>query len=245
MNREATVVIGMGEIGSALADVLANEYDVWVKDVDEAWTPWFWSEGRRSEKCPPLGCRVLHICFPYSSTFVHDTCAYIDAVKPEVTVIHSTVPVGTSRRCGAIHSPVIGRHPRLEESIRIFTKFLGGERASLVADHFRRCGINVYITDKQETTELAKILCTTTLGVLVEMAKETKRQFDKAGTPYDFWPIWTKEYNEGYARLGMPYVQRPSLVPIMTKTGGHCVRENAELLDSWMAQIVREKNGGL
>jgi 3-hydroxyisobutyrate dehydrogenase-like beta-hydroxyacid dehydrogenase len=236
----------MGEIGRALAEVLSGEYEVWAKDAGPAWG-----------LCGPGGCYttstgyeapgevdVLHICFPYSETFIHDVCAYIEQLKPSYTVIHSTVPVGTSRKCGATHSPVIGRHPHLAESIRTMTKFIGGPQASGVADYFRRCGLNVYLTDKSEATELMKLLCTTWLGVLVEATKETKRLCAKYGIPFELWTIWTKEYNDGYTRLGMPYVQRPSLAPIMAKMGGHCVLPNADLLDSWMTRLVKGQNQG-
>lgn len=242
----ASAVVGMGEIGRALEEVLSEEYDVWTKDAGPEWEK-PWPPGSKTSSTEtvlaPYGVDVLHICFPYSETFVHDVCAYIEQLKPAHTVIHSTVPVGTSRKCNATHSPVIGRHPKLVDSLRTMTKFLGGLQASEVADYFRRAGLNVYLTDKQESTELLKILCTTWLGVLVEATKETKRQCDAHGVPFELWTIWTKEYNEGYTRLGMPYVQRPSLAPIMGEVGGHCVLPNAELLDSWMTRIVLEQNG--
>jgi hypothetical protein len=230
----------MGEIGQALADVLADEYEVWAKDVAPGWGLFPCYQDSTADA--PAEVDVLHVCFPFSETFVASVLSYIRRLKPSYTVIHSTVPVGTSARCGAIHSPVIGRHPQLSESIRTMTKFIGGPDASGVADYFRRCGLNIYLTDKAESTELLKILCTTWLGVLVEATKETKRQCDRHGVPFELWTIWTQEYNQGYARLGMPYVQRPSLAPIMGKVGGHCVLPNAELLDSWMTRLVREQN---
>jgi hypothetical protein len=244
-----SIIAGMGEIGKALCDVLSNDHDgLAVVDKDGKYHEWWdvWdgcSDGAKEIDPTVDGVDILHICFPYSDQFENEVQRYQDCLNPDYTVVHSTVPVGTSRKLGAIHSPVIGRHPHLTESIKTMTKFLGGKRASEVGDYFRRSGINIYLTDKQESTELLKILCTTTFGVLVEMTKETKRQCDKHGVPFELWTIWTQEYNQGYARLGMPYVQRPSLVPIMTRISGHCVCQNAELLDSWMTQLIKDQNG--
>jgi len=232
-----SVVCGMGEIGRALAAVLAENYRLVTKDVDTTWVTY-----PDRHPASQIAVGVLHICFPWSDGFVDEVKRYQAELRPEHTVIHSTVPVGTSRRCGAIHSPVIGRHPHLERSIRTMRKFLGGEQASEVADYFRRAGLEVYITDKQESTELCKILCTTSLGVYVEWTKEIKRQCDRNGVPFELWSIWTDEYNAGFERMGMPTVHRPNLVPIMTTQGGHCVLPNLEFLESPFADLVKEAN---
>lgn len=150
--------------------------------------------------------------------------------------------MGTSRKCGAIHSPVTGLHPFLTESIQTFTKFIGGEQASEVADYFRRANIRVYITDKPETTELMKILCTTMHGLNIEFTKEVKRQCDKEGVPFELWTLWNRNYNEGYEKLDHPEYKRPDLIPIMKKIGGHCVLNNLQFLESKFADFIRELN---
>jgi len=238
---KCSVVCGMGEIGRALAEVLSVNYTLFVKDKGGDFATYEDYQFDSFAVCvPPV--EVLHICFPYSETFVDDVLNYVDRLKPEVTVIHSTVPIGTSRACGALHSPVIGRHPHLAESIRTMTKFIGGEDASQVADYFRRAGIEVYLTDKQESTELSKILCTTSLGVYVEWTKDIKRQCDKYGVPFELWTIWTDEYNKGYERLNMPTVHRPNLVPIMKQIGGHCCLPNLKFIESKFVDLIEEMN---
>jgi benzoyl-CoA reductase/2-hydroxyglutaryl-CoA dehydratase subunit BcrC/BadD/HgdB len=185
---------------------------------------------------------AMHICFPYSDEFINEVKKYQEEYKPKYTIIHSTCPVGTSRKCNAIHSPVTGVHPYLQESLKTFTKFLGGEQASEVADYFRRCGIKVHIEDNQETTELLKLLCTTKYGIDIEYVKDVKRQCDKYGVPLDSWIVWVDNYNRGYQKLGQEQYTRPNLIPINKNIGGHCVRNNAELIETLFTKIIKELN---
>ncbi|MFH2033488.1 MAG: hypothetical protein ABIJ26_02135, partial [Candidatus Margulisiibacteriota bacterium] len=167
---------------------------------------------------------------------------YQDRYRPRYTVIHSTVPVGTSRQCNAIHSPVMGIHPWLEMSLRTFVKFLGGEQASEVADYFRKSGMKVWLTDKPETTEYMKLRSTELYALLNEHNKDVKMDCDKYQIPYEMWNIWTREYNRGYQVLGYPEYTRPTLVPIMTKLGGHCLLPNLELLETRFSKFIKSLN---
>lgn len=207
-----TLIIGAGEIGTSLRNIFASHYETIIidKNNDFDWDP-----------------EIIHIAFPYSKNFVKYVKSYQKKYKPKFTVIHSTVPVGTSRKCNAVHSPVVGLHPFMEESIKTFTKYLGGEHSSLVAQYFRRANIKIYITDKSETTELMKILSTSFYGVLIEWTKEVKRLCNENNVPFEMWTIWTNNYNSGYTKLGHPEYVRPNLVPIMTGQGGHCTQSNA------------------
>lgn len=232
MQRKKMLIIGYGEIGEAIYNIFREEYDVDVivsKEVSRA-------------RLNIDNVEVMHICFPYSVEFFSEVEMYQNQYRPKYTVIHSTIPVGTSRKLNAIHSPVIGIHPYLTESIKTFTKFLGGERASEVADYFRRANIKVYITDKSETTELAKLMCTTKYGIDIEFVKEMKLLCDKYDIPFEFWTLWTSNYNAGYNKLGQEQFTRPNLVPIMKKTGGHCVLPNAELIETKFTKFLKELN---
>lgn len=221
-----TLIIGNGEIGSSLFWVL-DYYNPTIIDKDES------AEGT---------FEIIHICFPYSEKFVDYVKEYQKKYKPKFTVIHSTVPVGTSEKCNAIHSPCLGIHPHLEESMKIFIKFLSGKDASSVADYFRRVGMRVYLTDKSETTELVKALCTTFYGLCVEFTKEVKRLCDQNNVPFEFWTIWTNNYNEGYRKLGYPEFVRPNLTPIMKNIGGHCVLPNLNFINSDFSKWIKSKN---
>lgn len=225
MNKKS-VVVGYGEVGKALTAVLD---DVYLVDICD---PVIGEVSPLSLNLKYLPVEVLHICFPYSDSFVQDVKKYQEDFKPKHTVIHSTVPLGTSRQVNATHSPVRGLHPNLEGGIRCFVKFLGGEEASQVADYFRRAGIKVCLFDKQETTEALKLFDTTYYGVCIDFAKRVKEYCDKHDLNFsEVYTIPNQTYNEGYSQLGYPEFTRPVLQPIMKPTGGHCVEPNKELLN--------------
>jgi len=221
------LIAGAGEIGKALYEIFKDKCEAYLKD-------------REDLECGKVD--ILHIAFPYSPEFVREVKGYQKKYQPTYTIIHSTVRPGTSRKCNAVHSPVIGLHPFLVDGIKTFVKFLAGEFASEVADHFRRAGIKVYLFDKPEITEAMKILDTTFYALCIEYAKEVKRICKKLCIPFEAWTIWTENYNRGYKKLGFPEYQRPNLVPIMKKQGGHCTLSNLELLETIFTNIIKELN---
>jgi len=220
-----TLIIGDGEIGKSLFNVLDKQYECCIID-----------KGDEVE----LDYEIMHICFPYSDKFIKYVNEYLEKYKSKYVVVHSTVPVGTCEEIGAMHSPCVGIHPHLEESLTTFTKFIGGEYAHEVAQYFRRAGIKVYVTDLARTTELMKICSTSFYGLCIEWTKEVKRMCDKNHVPFEAWTLWTDNYNNGYNELGYPEYTRPNLIPIMGKIGGHCVIPNLEHLDSKFKQLIKD-----
>src|SRR5271169_5376048 len=94
------VVVGLGEVGRPLLELLSKYYKTIGVDL-----------------VPPDGpvgqVDVLHICYPFEiKDFVGETARYIALFKPALTVINSTVAIGTTRavaeRTGVAlaHSPV-------------------------------------------------------------------------------------------------------------------------------------------
>jgi UDP-N-acetyl-D-mannosaminuronate dehydrogenase len=221
------LVIGRGEVGTALAEVLKCE--AW--DITDS---------------TPLGtCDTLHIAFPYSKLFVADVGQYVKYAKPAVTIIHSTVPVGTSRKCGAVHSPIHGKHPNLAEGIRTFTKYVGAVddlSYGLACKALMRHGITVQCVSSPEASELSKLLCTTQYGLNIIVAKEVRRLCEQYKVPFEEVYGWNRHYNAGYMALGMPQVCRPVLKATDGPIGGHCVVNNAKLLDSWLTETLLERN---
>ncbi len=227
-----TLIVGGGEIGNSLFDVLINEYDLDVIDLNPSLcigTP----EGEYE---------IMHITIPYSDEFIEIVEDYQKKYKPKYTIIHSTVPIGTSRKLNAINSPVVGLHPNLEKSLTTFTKYLGGEQASEVAQYFRRVGIKCYLTDKSESTELMKILSTTFYGVMIEFTKDVKKQCNKFDVPFELFTLWNDNYNKGYEKLGYPEYKKPLLVPMMHTIKGHCVLQNTKLLETNFTKLLKELN---
>lgn len=220
------LVIGLGEIGKALQKIL-NAFGI---DKDQSIEDKF---------------NVIHICFPPVDNFVQIVKDYQTKylVENGLTIIHSSVAVGTSRQCNAVHSPIRGVHPYLEDGIRKFVKYFGGDRAEEAAKIFSDMGISVYIEPKSETTELLKLWDTTQYGGNIVMEKECWKDCEKHNVPFDI--VYThanKTYNETYPQLGRPEVVRPNLKHMDGKIGGHCIIPNCKLLTGKVSEFIIEMN---
>jgi hypothetical protein len=225
-----TLIIGKGEIGNALFEVLSPVYE--TQAIDKL--------GKHGKAVGDF--EIIHICFPYSKKFNKEVRKYQKLYKPKFTVIHSTVPVGTSNKLNACHSPVIGRHPFLIKSLKTFIKFVGGKDVDEVADYFRKAGIRVQLCRKSETTELAKLASTLYYSLCIEYAKEVEKLCQKYKVPYsEAYILWNMAYNEGYSKMGESVI-RPILQPIQRKIGGHCLIPNLDLLDSKFSKFIKGLN---
>jgi len=196
-NQIEQLIIGAGEVGKALFNVLKKHYNIAIRDIESNLTGKF---------------KVLHICYPFFKSFINSTKKYIKMYKPEIVIIHSTVPVGITRKISkfSVHSPIRGIHPYLESGIKTFTKYFGGFKAKEAAKIFSDIGIKTKIFKNSETTELIKILDTTYYGWNIIFNKEVKKICDKYKLDFnEVYTIPNKDYNEGYKKLGMPYVIRP------------------------------------
>ncbi|MCK9319990.1 hypothetical protein [Methanoculleus sp.] len=233
MIKTDSLIIGNGEVGSAIYKVLEeNGKNVAMYDIKD---PDFESEINNCET------KTLHITYPYSDKFFHTTYFYIEKTKPELVIIHSTVPVGTTkeligRNCFSsviyfVHSPVRGQHPNLYESLKTFVKYIGTD--SDIAFEMTKKelkGMPVRRMKSTETSELAKLLCTSYYGIMIAWHREMKDMCDYFNV--DFYEAVTdlnRTYNEGYCKF-RPNVVRPILDPPSGKIGGHCVVENSILL---------------
>jgi prephenate dehydrogenase len=240
-----TLIIGNGEIGKALKNVLLNNYKIHILDKNGNIFECFKYNEEKEYKI--INNRekydIIHICFPYSEKFIFEVKKYQKRFDPKYTIIHSTVPIGTSRKCNAIHSPVIGKHPHLEESLITFTKYISGKKANEVADYFRRVGMKVYLMDKQEATELGKISQTTQYALNIEYIKNLKKECDKYNLSFsDVYTLFSQNYNEGYKKLGYEEYKIPLLVPIMNKQGGHCTISNCKIWNNVFTKFILKNN---
>ena len=175
---------------------------------------------------------ILNVCIPYTKDFVSVVSDLPTANW--YTVIHSTVPVGTTEKFGHkfLHSPVRGVHPNLYEGLKTFVKFIGGDEqlAQAYSGHLKSLGIETHICKDAKTTELSKLADTTYYGLCIAFTSDMKKLCDEYDL--DFMEVMTKynnTYNEGYKKLGKPNVVRPVLYPT-DKIGGHCIIPNAKLL---------------
>ncbi|TSC75454.1 MAG: UDP-glucose/GDP-mannose dehydrogenase [Parcubacteria group bacterium Gr01-1014_30] len=215
-------ILGYGEVGRAIAKFYKNPK---IKDLN------------RNDDLQ--GVEILHICIPWSKRFVEIVKKEIKKIKPRLTIIHSTVAPGTTKKIGGriVHSPVRGVHPNLYEGIKTFVKYIGADskKAGLVAKkHFESLGIKAKVFYPSATAELGKLLDTTYYGLVIAWYGEMKKLCDKYGVNFDNAVTdFNKTYNEGYAKLGRKNVIRPVLFPPKGGIKGHCVVQNTEILKKY------------
>jgi len=230
------VVIGGGEVGSTIYEILKRVVPVAIVDVDKEKqklpdTREYVSKFRKKDEI-----RMIHICIPFTTQdkFIDIVKQYIKEYNPQVVVIHSTVKRGTTKILSKgsdipiIYSATRGVHARFMEDMEYYTKFWATTSTDRKAINIFRQGMSdVGFKLKQmstpDTLELAKLLTDTTYyGVLISYAQKTKVICDEAGIDYD--EMW-QFAEEGHSKLG----NRPKMFP--GYIGGHCVIPNLHLLD--------------
>ncbi|PYU09952.1 MAG: hypothetical protein DMG37_21865 [Acidobacteria bacterium] len=230
--RQRVVVVGLGEVGKPLLQIVSEYHDVIGVDI----TP-------PTERFDEVD--VLHICYPFQiKDFVSESARYIELFKPKVTIINSTVAVGTTRavaeraRAVVVNSPVRGKHARMVEEMRSYAKFVGAldlAGAQDAADHFESVGLKARILSSPEATELAKLTETTYFGLMIAWAQELERFCDQAGQNYG-------EIVSFYEEIGF----FPKIKYYPGVIGGHCVMPNIEILrkfdDSVILQAIQTSN---
>jgi UDP-N-acetyl-D-mannosaminuronate dehydrogenase len=182
---------------------------------------------------------VLHVCYPFQiPDFIGETVRYIERYKPALTVINSTVSVGTTRaiadRTGSavVNSPVRGKHVRMLEELRHYSKFIGAlnsAAAEHAVRHFESFGLQTKVLASPEATELAKLTETTYFGVMIAWAQELERYCDQSGQSYE---EITSFYDE--IKFFPPVKYFPGII------GGHCVMPNIEILRRFNDSVILE-----
>jgi len=227
-------ILGLGEVGKAL-DSLYEEHGIHAikKDI--------------KSKVEFRDLSVLNICIPYSKKFEEIVTNEIIESSPKLTIIHSTVQIGTCRNIKKllsyhiVHSPVIGSHPFLKDSLKTFKKFIGSndkKAIKLAEEHYDRIHIKYKSFDSFETTETSKLLCTTYYGLCIAWHEYMKNVCDDNDIDFSVIKDWNNEYNAGYKEMGISNVIRPILYPPKGKIGGHCVIPNAELLNKFKTNTM-------
>ncbi|MCZ2079917.1 MAG: hypothetical protein LC130_33530 [Bryobacterales bacterium] len=232
MNAAGTVVVaGLGEVGKPLYELMSEHHETVGIDLKPV--------------AHPKNVEVLHICYPFRiNDFIGESARYIDLLQPRLTVINSTVAVGTTRaiaeRTGraVVNSPIRGKHAKMLSDLRQYTKFVGapdpdsGKRA---VEHFESVGLKVRLLECPEASELAKLTETTYFGLMIAWAQEVERYCDKVGVKYE---EVVSIYDE--IRFFPPVRYFPGVI------GGHCVMPNIEILldftQSDLLQAIKQSN---
>jgi UDP-N-acetyl-D-mannosaminuronate dehydrogenase len=214
---ERIVVVGLGEVGRPLLELLGRRFDVVGVDVDTE---------ARDDSAP---VSVMHVCFPFEiDDFVGETARYIERFAPRLTIIDSTVGVGTTRavheRTGTpvVHSPVRGKHTQMTKELLRYTKYVGAveqRSAREAAAHLESAGLTTKILASPEATELAKLTETTYFGLLIAWAQEVSRYCEQVDASYDEVVSFFEEID-----FFPPVKYFPGVI------GGHCVMPNIDIL---------------
>ncbi len=218
------LVIGLGEVGKALQEVLDCEgYDITDEHPYRVHGAAFQFE-------------VIHVAFPWSEEFVEAVQEYQRLLNPDLTIIYSTVPIGTSESLGAVHSPVEGHHPDVTGSINIGIRWLGStdeHLLDLAQEVWEEViAIGLHIADSADFTEFLKLRSTSRYGINIAFADYEADVASKLGMPYDLLMEYDRDYNYLYRFLtkGGSDVGRYVLTDPQGKIGGHCVVPNAKIL---------------
>ena len=222
-------IIGYGEIGKAMARVCKEAgYKVMIREL-------------KYDEIGKNHIDYLHVCIPEKerSVFVNIVRRAIRELKPRLSVINSSVSVGTTRKIfrktnsPIVHSPIVGVHPYLYDSIKYhFRKIIGpvdGLSLGLAREHFKRLGLKVEIYDSPENSEAAKLLDLVYYTWNIIFCKWVNETCKKTGLNFDqVYVKHNRNYNKGYAKL-RPNVVRPILVHTKGPIGGHCTIPDTEL----------------
>lgn len=232
-----SIILGMGEVGSAHYRILSDVYPAWgVDKVIEL------NKTNQDTATPPVG-QILHVCIRYSETFTEAVNQAIKDYQPMALNICSTVPCGTTESFSenACHSTTRGLHPNLEVGLRTIKKHVGGGAAPQMKDYFQAAGIFCEIHLKSRTTELLHILNNSHYGINLMFADEAAKLCRLYGVDYYDYMKYTESNNAGYRAIGHATKVRPILTPPNGKIGGHCVNMSAGLIpDDLKTPLIAE-----
>jgi|SRR3989344_876541 len=227
-------IMGFGEVGSSLTKVIQEKHNIYIHDKKEVSHEEKLKEGQKID--------ILHICIPYTDDFLDEVTRLAKKTNPNLIIVNASVPLGTTRKIeeltkiDTVHIPIRGIHPRLAESIKTFTVYIGAssDRAGKKAvDYLKEFKLNIVKANNPEETELAKLLSTTYYAWNIVFCKEVKKLCDSYNL--DFETVYTdfnKTYNKGYTKMNKKEVVRPVLKPVPGPIGGHCLIPNAKILKS-------------
>jgi len=250
MAKEKVLVVGLGEVGRPLFELLkeSGKFEVYGYDLDEKKMQ---AVGQTSVL--PSKVDVMHVCIPCvdKEKFVSDVAGYVERFKPKLVIVNSTVAPGTTKElyrrvngvCLVAHSPVRGVHKSLEHmkwELRRWTKYVGGvnkESAQRAKRHFEKVGLRTKVLKGCLETELAKLFETTYRAWMIACFQEMHRISRHFGADFDDVVDFIEDTHR--VRLDRP-VMFPSVI------GGHCVIPNTELLlkvyDSEFLRLILESN---
>lgn len=248
MPRERVLVVGLGEVGRALYELLkeSGKFAVYGFDVDKGKM----RNITDNVKLPNV-IDKMHICYPCADQekFVETTLSYIKKFNPKITIINSTVSPGTTQKIHdntkslVVHSPIRGMHKNLEtmkKDITFWSKYVGGttkEAAELAQKHFEKLGLKVKVLKSPVETELAKLFETIYRAWMIVCFQEMHRISRYFGADFNEVVDMIEDVHRVHFNKPLHY---PGVI------GGHCLIPNTELLlkvyDSEFLRLILKSN---
>lgn len=249
MTKETVLVVGLGEIGRTLFEIIAqsNSFDVYGLDLDKEKMLTI----NQNQNKFPSKIDIMHVCIPCKNQkkFLEIVFRYAKQYNPQLVIINSTVLPGTTRKVYeqypnlVAHSPVRGVHENLDHMIwelKRWTKFVGGvtSKASESARvHFNKIGLKVKQLKSCTESELAKLFETTYRAWMITCFQEMHRISMLYSGDFDDIVDFLEDTHR--VRLDRP-IMFPGYI------GGHCLIPNTKLLlevyDSAFLKLILKSN---
>ena len=253
---QIVLVVGLGEIGSTVFTVLKQSQKFRLYGID--------FDKKKMQDCkttePPNDSNidVLQVCIPAEDKikFVQIAKSYIEKYEPKLTVINSTVPIGTTmqlyKQCGGLvaHSPCRGVHKNKEYMVKEFrrwTKYVGGatlEAGKAAEEHFKLAGLKTKQLANCTDTEFAKLFETTYrtwMIVFFQKMQRLAREYNAVNPDLKIDFDETVDFIEDTHRKRH---DRPVMFPNII--GGHCLLPNSKLMlskfEPEMLKLIIESN---
>ncbi len=237
------VVVGLGEIGKPILQLISKSaitvgYDINRKLMNE----------RQFEKFHNLETLFLHICIPFTESFVANVLSLNDKFKPQCIVIHSTISPNTTKtiqtqiQIPIIYSATRGVHKRMVRDLKRYTKFFAIESnapkkkwaITAYAKIMKKAGVRTNLMSSPITLELAKVIVDTSYyGWLISYAQISNMIAMENNVDYD--EMWSFA-DEIHKFLG----NRPKMYPGFI--GGHCVIPNLDLVHNQTLDLIKKLN---
>jgi len=253
---QTVLVVGLGEIGSTVYTVLRESQKFILYGVD--------FDKTKMEECqttaPPACTKidVMHVCIPVSNKerFIEVIQHYVEDFNPKLTIVNSTVPIGTTielyKQIGGLvaHSPCRGVHKNKQYMVKEFkrwTKYVGGatQEAGIAAqENFKTAGLKTKQLKNCTETEFAKLFETTYRTWMITFFQKMQRLANNYSKAISDLKI---EFNEIVDFIEDTHRQRhdrPVMFP--SPIGGHCLLQNAHLMlaeyEPEMLNLILESN---
>jgi UDP-N-acetyl-D-mannosaminuronate dehydrogenase len=213
-----SLIVGKGQVGTSLFEVISPFHGTLIKDVEDLEVE---------------DVEVLHLCFPYTDKFIEAANVYIAKYRPKLTINHASVPVGTTEKLSGncVYSPIRGKHPNMANDIKVFTKFVAGDKeaADLAREYFVSCNLETVWVQNIRSLEFCKLMSNVRYGYEICFMQEAERIANKLGADINMFLFFEADYNSGYDKLNQGNMKRPLLYGGLI--GGHCVMQNADIIN--------------